>query len=401
MPPNEGRYVREEEEIPPPPPRRPLIWPWLLLLLLLVGAAIAAAYFLTRDDDSGSSSSSSSTEVPSVVGDTLTQAVRELGQSGFPADIRRQVSETQVGRVLEQDPDAGSKHARGEPVIIVVGRSSSSVDVPAVTGMTVADAFERLQAAQLRGREVKIDNPKPKGIVVSQSPAARSEASRGSVVVLRVSKGPRLVVVPLVEGLKQSAATTRLTSAGFVAKPLNVPSQEPAGTVVAQSPKAGRRAPAGSAVQINVAGAASPGSTDTTPTTGTATIPKVVGKQDTDAVEQIKKAGFRVQSTAVSSNQPVGTVLTQSPAGGTVARRGTTVRITVSGGARVRVVPNVVGQTETIARRTLRNAGFAAKVMIRQVTDPAQNGVVVEQDPAAGTRVQGSTEVIIFVGRLT
>jgi PASTA domain len=35
------------------------------------------------------------------------------------------------------------------------------------------------------------------------------------------------------------------------------------------------------------------------------------------------------------------------------------------------------------------------------VTDPTQDGRVVEQDPAAGTRVQGSTEVLIFVGRLT
>ena len=395
-PPREGRYVREEEEIPPPPPRRPLIWPWLLLLLLLVGAALAAAYFLTRDDDSGSSQ-----EVPNVVGDTMSAALRELGQRGYPADVRRQVSESQVGRVLSQDPDAGSEHDRGDPVVIVVGRSSSTVDVPAVAGMTVADAFERLQAAQLRGREVKVDSPKRKGIVVTQKPAARSEAPKNSVVVLRVSKGPRLVVVPLVEGLRQSAAMARLKRAGFDSKVLNVPSQEPAGTVVAQSPQAGRRARAGSTVQINVAGAASPGSQDTTPTTGTATIPNVVGKQDTEAVEQIKKAGFRVQSTAVSSTQPVGTVLTQSPAGGTVARRGTTVRLTVSGGPRVRVVPNVVGQTETIARRTLRNAGFVTKVMIRAVTDPAQDGVVVDQDPAAGTRVQGSTEVIIFVGRLT
>jgi serine/threonine-protein kinase len=209
-----------------------------------------------------------------------------------------------------------------------------------------------------------------------------------------------MVTVPLVEGLKQQAASARLKRAGLDAKVVNVAAQEPVGTVIAQSPKAGARVHSGSAVQINVAGAAA-GSTDTTPTTGTATVPNVVGTRDTEAVARIKMAGFRAQSTAVSSDQPTGTVLTQSPAGGTVARRGTTVKLTVSGGARVRVVPNVVGRTEADASRSLRAAGFVARPVDRAVTDPTQDGRVVEQDPGAGTRVQGSTEVLIFVGRLT
>jgi eukaryotic-like serine/threonine-protein kinase len=106
-----------------------------------------------------------------------------------------------------------------------------------------------------------------------------------------------------------------------------------------------------------------------------------------------------VQSTAVSSGEPTGTVLTQSPAGGTVAQRGTTVKLTVSGGAKVRVVPNVVGRTEADAQRVLRAAGSLARSIDRTATEPGQIGRVVEQDPAAGTRVQGSTEVLIFIGR--
>jgi beta-lactam-binding protein with PASTA domain len=49
----------------------------------------------------------------------------------------------------------------------------------------------------------------------------------------------------------------------------------------------------------------------------------------------------------------------------------------------------------------LRAAGFPARPVDRAITDPAQDGRVVEQNPAAGTRVQGSTGVVIFVGRLT
>jgi eukaryotic-like serine/threonine-protein kinase len=367
-----------------------------LLLLLLVGVGLAGAYLLTRDEDAGGSEN----RVPNVVGQTVADAVRELGQRGYPADVRGQISRTQVGRVLAQEPDPGADLDRGERVVIVVGRSPLTVEVPRVVGSLVGDAFERLQAARLRGREIKVAGNKPKGIVVKQQPPAGAEVRRGSLVVLSVSKGPRIVTVPLVEGLKQQAAVARLKRALLDAKVVNVPAREPAETVIAQSPKAGTRVPSGSAVQINVAGAVL-GSTDTTPTTATATVPDVVGTRDTEAVARIKQAGFRVQSTAVSSDQPTGTVLTQSPAGGTVARRGTTVKLTVSGGARVRVVPNVVGRTEADARRILRAAGFPARPVERAVADPTQDGRVVEQDPAAGTRVQGSTEVLIFVGRLT
>jgi beta-lactam-binding protein with PASTA domain len=386
------RRVTETEQTGPP--RRPQLWPWLLLVLLVAGAVVAGAYFLTRDDDGGGSAS----RVPNVVGETVGAAVQELGQAGYPAEVRRQISQTQVGRVLSQEPDPESELARGEPVVIVVWRNSTSVGVPPVVGLRVGEAFERLQAARLRGREVDVASNKAKGLVVKQQPAAGADARRGSLVVLSVSKGPRIVTVPLVEGLKQAAAVSRLRRSGLESRVANVPSQEPAGTVIGQGPKAGARVPAGSTVRIDVAGAAA-GSSDTTPTTGTATIPNVVGTPDTEAVARIKKAGFRVQSTAVSSGEPVGTVLTQTPAGGTVTRRGTTVKLTVSGGARVRVVPNVVGRTEADARSVLRAAGFLARPIDRPVTEQGQIGRVVEQDPAAGTRVQGSTEVLIFIGR--
>jgi beta-lactam-binding protein with PASTA domain len=74
------------------------------------------------------------------------------------------------------------------------------------------------------------------------------------------------------------------------------------------------------------------------------------------------------------------------------------VRITVSGG-RVRTVPDVVGETEAAADRILRNAGFTVRVVDRPIADPAKNGLVDEQDPRGGTRVQGTTEVTIYVGR--
>ena len=381
-----------------PPPRRPLLWPWLLLLLLLVATGIALAYFLTRDDDN----SSSANRVPAVVGLREAVAVERLRADGYPADVRRAVNPAQVGKVIRQIPSAGAGLEPGQTVVIIVARRPNTVDVPRVVGLDVADAFERVQSAGLRARSVDVFARQAKGRVVRQRPPAGAEARRGATVVLSVSKGPQLVAVPAVMGQTEADATAALRRVGLRVNIVRVPAPGPlpVGTVVAQNPMGGVRAPKGSTVRLNIATApAGGGSTQTVPTTGEATVPNVVGSRDTDANGRLQAAGFRVSSTPVSSTRPAGTVLTQSPTGGTIATRGSTVRITVSGGRQVRTVPDVVGETEAAADRILRDAGFTVRAVDRAIANPAQNGLVVEQDPRAGTRVQGTTRVTIYVGR--
>ena len=383
----------------PPPPRRPLLWPWLLLLLLLVATGIALAYFLTRDDDN----SSSANRVPAVVGLRGADAVERLRADGYPADVRRAVNLAQVGKVIRQIPNAGTGLEPGKTVVIVVARRPNTVDVPRVVGLDVADAFERVQAAGLRAKSVEVFARQAKGRVVRQRPPAVAEARRGATVVLTVSKGPQIVAVPAVIGQREAAATAALRKVGLRVNIVRVPATGPVpeGSVVAQNPKGGVKAPKGSTVRLNIAAANAPagGSTQTVPTTGEAPVPSVVGSRDTDAIPRLQAAGFRISSTPVSSTHPAGAVLTQSPAGGTTATRGSTVRITVSGGRQVRTVPDVVGETEAAADRILRNAGFTVRTVDRPVTDPGQHGLVIEQDPAAGARVQGTTQVTIYVGR--
>ena len=46
-----------------------------------------------------------------------------------------------------------------------------------------------------------------------------------------------------------------------------------------------------------------------------------------------------------------------------------------------------------------RDAGFKVLVLMRQTTDPSKDGVVVEQQPRAGSSIPGGLLVTIFVGR--
>ena len=61
------------------------------------------------------------------------------------------------------------------------------------------------------------------------------------------------VSVPDVVGTTSSEATAALREAGLEANLVSVPSRQPAGSVVAQSPAAGEQAPEGSTVRLNVA----------------------------------------------------------------------------------------------------------------------------------------------------
>jgi len=370
--------------------------PWLVLLLALVIGGIAAAYILTRDD----ASSAAKTRVPDVVGLSTGLAVQRLGQRGYPAIVQSRVSAgARLGTVLSQAPPAGTELDRSKQVTVVVARGPSTVDVPNVVGLSSDQAFVRLLAAKLKGRTEQIPSAQPKGRIVQQAPPGGSQLRQGSTVTLLVSKGARLVTVPSVTGLTQASATATLSRLGFRLSVSRVAGTQPKGTVIAQVPAGGSRAQRRSIVGINV----STGPSTTGPIAGGVAVPKVVGLSQRNAVARIERAGLKVDSYPVASTRPQGIVVSQLPVGGTRIASRSQVRINVSlgpGRRRQRAVPDVVGQNEKVAKRTLINAGFTVQTVDRPVTDPGEQALVLEQRPAGGNRALAGSQVVIYVGRI-
>jgi beta-lactam-binding protein with PASTA domain len=117
--------------------------------------------------------------------------------------------------------------------------------------------------------------------------------------------------VPHVVGIKIQAARFQLREAKLGA--ISVPriSRQPVGLVLGQKPPAGRRVKAGTIVTLVV----SKGRPH-------ATMPRVVGLKAPAAVKVLQGVKLVGQLHAVSSSQPAGTVIGQSPrAGGAVAPR--------------------------------------------------------------------------------
>lgn len=276
-------------------------------------------------------------KVPAVVGEMRAEAEQDVEARGFETEIKRVVSAKPAGTVVAQRPEAGTLYGKGGIVVLSVARDPLKTEVPDVSGLPVARALARLRAAELRPRAQEVPSREPKGIVLRQLPAPGTEVPNGSPAIVVVSSGPRLATVPQVVGLTLGEATSQVSGAGFRARVARVPGTEPEGTVVAQNPRGGGRALRGSVVRLNVS---------------------------------------------------------MGPGGGT-----TTVVTTATTESDV-AVPDTVGEDEATAQATLEGAGFVIQVVARPTSDPAQDGIVMQQSPKGGASAPSGSTVTIFVGKI-
>jgi beta-lactam-binding protein with PASTA domain len=264
----DGSVVREFDRVEQPPvDRRRNWWPWAIsamLLLVLIGLAI---WYFTRDQKN---------TVAPVIGQTAPSAVARLQQDGFRTQVIRRVSGRRPGTVVAEQPAGGSNAGKGSLVTLTVAAPPTSVAVPNAVGVTQAQARDRLVAKGFRVTSVSVPSDQPVGTVVAQSPAAGEKIARGTAVRINVSKGSATANVPSEVGQTSDTAQHDLAAKGFKPTIVQVPSDQPAGTVIAQSPSGGQ-ARKGASVQLNVSkGPAAtttttPTTTPTTPTTTTTT----------------------------------------------------------------------------------------------------------------------------------
>jgi serine/threonine-protein kinase len=133
-------------------------------------------------------------------------------------------------------------------------------------------------------------------------------------------------------------------------------------------------------------------------------IPNVTGESLSQAKSDLHAAGFDsvTTSTQTSSATP-GTVINQSPSGGTLAvPSSTTVSLVVATAPKTppkKTVPDVKGQSASSAASQLRSDGFTVVQTTRTVTNPSKAGIVLSQSPGAGTSASKGSTVTIVVGQ--
>lgn len=278
----------------------------------------------------------------------------------------------------------------GVVAAIVLLTRPGEVRVPGVVGLEMQVAQRRIELAGLDWRIDRVRSTRPLDEVVAQSPKARATVSEDTTVVLKVSGGPGTIDVPAVDGDTLERARATLQNAGLVAGDVIEQASDDVaeGLVIRTSPSAGQNVDRGSRVKLYVS-------------TGPeqVSVPNVVGFTRTDADSTLRAAGFAVTVTEEESTSvDAGDVISQSPSGDTAADPGATVSIVVARAPPVEV-PTLTGLSRADAEAALGAEGLTPRVSFRDVGDQAQDGLVVDQRPAAGSQAAAGAPVRIFVGR--
>jgi beta-lactam-binding protein with PASTA domain len=220
----------------------------------------------------------------------------------------------------------------------------------------------------------------PAGTIVAQLPLPDARASLYGTVDVAVSTVPTKIVPSLV-GLTRTGAIAALATAGLALGTVtHRPARADPDTVVAQEPQAGTGWPRGARVAITVAGGRR------------VVVPNLIGLALEAAREALIGLGLSL-GTATPATDPgaPGIVLSQEPAAQTTVGTGTAVNLVVRAG-----VPNFIGMNLGAASAVLESAGISLQRVDEQEREgPA--GIVIAQDPAAGTAVTPATSMILVV----
>jgi beta-lactam-binding protein with PASTA domain len=134
-----------------------------------------------------------------------------------------------------------------------------------------------------------------------------------------------------------------------------------------------------------------------TQTTKSVSVPSVTGKTEQAAGAALRNAGLNpVPALASSTTVESGLVISQSPGAGSTAKKGSSVRIVVSGGPASKSLTNVAGLSAAKAAAKLRKAGFKTTTK-SQSSKTVPSGQVIGTEPPAETEVQEGRLVTLLV----
>jgi eukaryotic-like serine/threonine-protein kinase len=241
----------------------------LLLALVLLTVALISALTAMQFAIHGRE-----VTIPKLIGMTPLEAEGTVSASGLQVAIERQFYSPDIpeGRIMTQMPAPGTKVRRGWMIRVAQSLGPQRVAIPDVTGES-----ERVAELNIRRRSLNIASiaqvnlpDTTAGEVASQSPPANAIGVAAPKISLLVSAGPEPAsyVMPDLTGQPLGSATLALQDAGlrvgrvtlFSASPSSgvpivpTPVSQPsaASMIVTQSPAAGRRVVAGSAVNFEV-----------------------------------------------------------------------------------------------------------------------------------------------------
>ncbi|HUY17573.1 MAG TPA: PASTA domain-containing protein, partial [Acidimicrobiales bacterium] len=296
-----------------------------IAIIVLVLALIAGGVYAYAQ-----SNKSTTTNVPNVVGQTVTSASRELTNQGLKVTTTPLHSKLAKNTVISSSPKAGKSIAKGGLVTLTVSIGVTTVPVTIMNyvGMSLANAESQLASQKLLYTPSYISTASPgqiPGVVLNQTPSAGTKTHTGVEVILYVLSSNAKYPLTSVNGLTQIAAGSSLTRQGLSPSP-NVghtcSNTITSGLVVSTVPVAGSLVSANSVIRLIVSSGPCQ-----------SIVPNVVGDTEAASTSSLQAQGlvpnYTADPTAVCPPGSPQTVATQDAPPGSSLTYGSTVNMTV------------------------------------------------------------------------
>ena len=268
---------------------------WLTAVLAVLSLGLGGVFVWDTLRGPEDNASRQLVSVPDVTGLPRQDATARLEALELRVDINEEPSpDIPRGTVIRTNPTAGSQLQKGTSVTLTVSSGREITDVPDVTDMTPQEAADALAEVDLLlEQQVNEDTSETvtAGRIMSQSPPAGAQISKGSRVTITVSTGPALVRIPALSGMQVEQAEATLSSLGFVPQVTVVDSAEPEGRVL-RVDNEGAQARRGDTVILEVSNGM------------IITLPDVTRLNESRAREVLRDAGH---TGAVRIGEPVST----------------------------------------------------------------------------------------------
>jgi serine/threonine protein kinase/beta-lactam-binding protein with PASTA domain len=271
---------------------------------------------------------------------------------------------------------------------VLIGPGSRVV-VPSTVGASQIEVSAALDPLGLTSMvvEKQFSEEIPEGRIIQSIPEAGGRIDQGGTVKLVVSKGPERFTIPNLAGLTPIAATNLIGKLPLTIQPLaeEFSSSVPKGYVIDSNPIAGEKVKRNSLIVIRVSKGIEQ-----------VALASYVGKSSDQALNELQDAGFAVTSTyGFSETRIAGEVISQKPAGGATADKGSKVSLVISKGTQFVYIPNLFSIEEAKAVAALKDLDL--KVVVKKIGKKTVKKVT-NVSPKVGSKVKRGSTVTITVG---
>ncbi|MDR9396344.1 Stk1 family PASTA domain-containing Ser/Thr kinase [Pontimonas sp.] len=284
----------------------------------------------------------------------------------------------------------------GLAVWLFAPQGPTVVTVPSMTGSTVQEAGDALQALGLVVSEEldqAFDDTVPAGLVITTDPESGVDVEEETMVTLIISQGVEPTALPPLLGLPLEESETRLTEArltlGTVERKYS--DTAPSGVITEVTNDAGVTIAPGTELDAEAV---------VNLVTSAGSLPDVEGlsvEQAQEALQEVELQGVVGGDGEFSETIDEGLVIQYSPSTHDAVEPGDTVTLTISRGPPLVTIPDLVGETIQDAVDALEDLGLEADVrtVLPEDSWSDSRAEVTSVEPAEGQQVPIGTTVAI------